>query len=500
MAKQIIDVQYVQVLDRLYVFETEPFEIQYGGDVTRVYVVDESYEGFKELNPDTPLKSFNPEAIQAGYPEWYEYVLSVVDSESNSELLAILYDAGLIANESYATLGEIRAINSSQFADAFATADTLTQFDEFEMFTGVKKLPDYMFQGCPNLESITFPESVYKLGKNVLAGCNSLDSVKVDGNNQKYYSPEGSNLIVDKTTRTIVAGCGNSTIPNDVYYIGDYAFANSDLTDIVIPKNIREIGDHAFDGCSALEYAEFESTNPPKIGSDVFDNVQPDFEIDVPEGAEDDYVEAWPEYADLIHGGEPQPHPEDLPDSEFGLESSDITITNSTMGVIIPLVNTHDLPVTYASSDTSVAVVDQSGVVTLSYNNGNANLTVAFAGSDEYKAKTLTYRVTVAIPQNLTDQEFGLATSSITIDDEAETVTLPLINIYNLPVTYTSSNQNVAMVSNNGNVTLTYANGSANITISFAGNAQYNAKTLTYAITVAIPQALSDAELSWSAS
>ena len=500
MAKQIIDVQYVQVLDRLYVFETEPFEIQYGGDVTRVYVVDESYEGFKELNPDTPLKSFNPEAIQAGYPEWYEYVLSVIDSESNSELLAILYDAGLIANESYATLAEIRAINSSQFADAFATASTLTHFDEFEMFTGVKKLPDYMFQGCPNLESITFPESVYKLGKNVLAGCNSLDSVKVDGNNPKYYSPEGSNLIVDKTTRTIVAGCGNSTIPNDVYYIGDYAFANSDLIDIVIPKNIREIGDHAFDGCSALEHAEFESTNPPKIGSDVFDNVQPDFEIDVPEEAVEDYVDAWPEYADLIHGGEPQPHPEDLPDSEFGLESNDITITNSTMGVIIPLVNTHSLPVTYASSDTSVAVVDQSGVVTLSYNNGNANLTVAFAGSDEYKAKTLTYRVTVAIPQNLTDQEFGLATSSITIDDEAETVTLPLINIYNLPVTYTSSNQNVAMVSNNGSVTLTYANGSANITISFAGNAQYNAKTLTYAITVAIPQELSDAELSWSAS
>lgn len=500
MAKQIIDVQYVQVLDRLYVFETEPFEIQYGSDVTRVYVVDECYEGFKEINPNAPLKTFNPEAIQVGYPEWYEYVLSVIDSESNSELLAILYDAGLIANESYATLAEIRAITSSQFADAFATASTLTHFDEFEMFTGVKKLPDYMFQGCPNLESITFPESVYKLGKNVLAGCNSLDSVKVDGNNPKYYSPEGSNLIVDKTTRTIVAGCGNSTIPNDVYYIGDYAFANSDLTDIVIPKNIREIGDHAFDGCSALEYAEFESTNPPKIGSDVFDNVQPDFEIDVPEGAEGDYVDAWPEYADLIHGGEPQPHPEDLPDSEFGLESSDITITNSTMGVIIPLVNTHDLPVTYASSDTSVAVVDQSGVVTLSYNNGNANLTVAFAGSDEYKAKTLTYRVTVAIPQNLTDQEFGLSSSSITIDDESDTVTLPLINIYNLPVTYTSSNQNVAIVSNNGSVTLTYANGSANITISFAGNAQYTAKTLTYEITVAIPQELSDAELSWSAS
>ena len=498
----IIDVSSVQVLDRLYVFETTPYEIEYDESVTRIYVVDECYDAFLELNPTAPLKKFNPEAIQAALPEWYEYVCVAIDEDSNSALLSLLYDNGLIENEDYATYAEIRAINSSQFADAFSSASSLTSFDEFELFTGVKKLGDYAFSGCPNMESIKFPESVYKLGKNVLAGCNSLENVEVDGNNAHFYSPEGSNLIVDKTTRTIVAGCGSSTIPSDVYYIGDYAFAGSNLTEITIPSNIREIGDHAFDGCSALEYIEMESENPPKIGDNVFDDVSEDFEIDVPEDAVETYTEddGWSQYAEYINGGQPQPHPKDLSDDEFGLESDDITITNEQMPVIIPLVNTHDLPVTYASSDTSIATVDQTGAVTLSYDNGNTNITVSFAGNDEYKAKTLTYAVTVAIPQELSDAEFSWSASSATATEAGSFSGVTLINTHGLSVSYSSSDTSVATIEPTYGHTIVSADGTTVISAAFAGNAQYKAKTVTYTLTVALAQDLTDQEFGLSSS
>ena len=498
----IIDVSSVQVLDRLYVFETTPYEIEYDESVTRIYVVDECYDAFLELNPTAPLKTFNPEAIQAALPEWYEYVCVAIDEDSNSALLSLLYDNGLIENEDYATYAEIRAINSSQFADAFSSASSLTSFDEFELFTGVKKLGDYAFSGCPNMESIKFPESVYKLGKNVLAGCNSLENVEVDGNNAHFYSPEGSNLIVDKTTRTIVAGCGSSTIPSDVYYIGDYAFAGSNLTEITIPSNIREIGDHGFDGCSALEYVEMESENPPKIGDNVFDDVSEDFEIDVPEDAVETYTEddEWSQYAEYINGGQPQPHPKDLSDDEFGLESDDITITNEQMPVIIPLVNTHDLPVTYASSDTSIATVDQTGAVTLSYDNGNTNITVSFAGNDEYKAKTLTYAVTVAIPQELSDAELSWSASSATATQTGTFTGVTLTNTHHVPVTFASSDENVASIEPTYGHIMVTADGTTVISAAFAGNAQYKAKTVTYTLTVALAQDLTDQEFGLSSS
>ena len=60
-----------------------------------------------------------------------------------------------------------------------------------------------------------------------------------------------------------------------------------------------------------------------------------------------------------------------------------------------------------------------------------------------------------------------------------------LINTYDVKVTYSSTNTSVATVDYNGAVTI-MGNGQTQIIASFAGNDQYNAKSVMYTITVNI--------------
>lgn len=79
----------------------------------------------------------------------------------------------------------------------------------------------------------------------------------------------------------------------------------------------------------------------------------------------------------------------------WGTASRDAYLDKSNTGNNIPvLTNTNNLPVTYASSETSVATINAQGVVTL-VAEGKTTISAAFAGNDEYEAQTVTYELTV---------------------------------------------------------------------------------------------------------
>lgn len=61
------------------------------------------------------------------------------------------------------------------------------------------------------------------------------------------------------------------------------------------------------------------------------------------------------------------------------------------------LVNKNRVPVTYSSSNTSVATVDSNGKVKI-IANGTAVITASFAGNEYYQAKDATYTLTVNVP------------------------------------------------------------------------------------------------------
>ena len=141
------------------------------------------------------------------------------------------------------------------------------------------------------------------------------------------------------------------------------------------------------------------------------------------------------------------------------------------------------LPLTYSSSNTGVATVDaSSGTVTL-VSPGSTTITAIFAGNDNYNAAQDSYKLSVAKADAVdVELSFSSATATATYGDAA--VNAPALNNpHQLPLVWTSSNENVAMVNAFGDITIVGA-GQAIIYASFAGNDEYQAKTIYFTLTV----------------
>ena len=145
--------------------------------------------------------------------------------------------------------------------------------------------------------------------------------------------------------------------------------------------------------------------------------------------------------------------------------------------------NPNNLAVTYSSNKTDVAEVDAEGNVTLK-KAGRVNIDVTFAGNDEYKAATASCTLIVNdyrnTPELAFDQEEytanmreGNTFSGATLYNESEVA----------PLTYTSSNEEVAEVAANGVVVLR-STGETTITVWFAGDNDFKATSASYKLTV----------------
>lgn len=145
--------------------------------------------------------------------------------------------------------------------------------------------------------------------------------------------------------------------------------------------------------------------------------------------------------------------------------------------------NPNNLTVTYSSNKTDVAEVDAEGNVTLK-KAGRVNIDVTFAGNDEYKAATVSCTLIVNdyrnTPELAFDQEEytanmreGNTFSGATLYNESEVA----------PLTYTSSNEEVAEVAANG-VVILRSTGETTITVWFAGDNDFKATSASYKLTV----------------
>lgn len=145
--------------------------------------------------------------------------------------------------------------------------------------------------------------------------------------------------------------------------------------------------------------------------------------------------------------------------------------------------NPNNLAVTYSSNKTDVAEVDAEGNVTLK-KAGCVNIDVTFAGNDEYKAATASCTLIVNDYRN---------TPELAFDQEEYTANMREGNtfsgatLYNksevAPLTYTSSNEEVAEVAANG-VVILRSTGETTITVWFAGDNDFKATSASYKLTV----------------
>ncbi|MCQ2227208.1 MAG: leucine-rich repeat domain-containing protein [Bacteroidales bacterium] len=137
-----------------------------------------------------------------------------------------------------------------------------------EIPEGVESIGSGAFSGCSGLKKITIPSSVTSIDVEVFLNCSSLESIVVAEENAKYDSRYNCNAIIEKSTKTLVLGCKNTIIPNEVESIGQNAFyGRSNMTSIEIPSSVTSIGAKAFYGCSNLTSVSIGSVGYSAVDS-----------------------------------------------------------------------------------------------------------------------------------------------------------------------------------------------------------------------------------------
>ena len=193
----------------------------------------------------------------------------------------------------------------------------------------------------------------------------------------------------------------------------------------------------------------------------------------------DDYLPAQASYVIKVIKKEKKDAGISFEDTMIMIDLANPNTTVKDLGFLNP----NNLTVTYSSNKTDVAEVDAEGNVTLK-KAGRVNIDVTFAGNDEYKAASASctlivndYRTT---PELSFDQEEytanmreGNTFSGATLYNESEVA----------PLSYTSSNEEVAEVAANG-VVILRSTGETTITVWFAGDKNFKAASASYKLKV----------------
>ena len=200
------------------------------------------------------------------------------------------YLLGYVGNESKLTLPESYNGNNYEiYQYAFYNRDDITKVIIPDSVTNVG---DYAFYNCMNLTSITIPDSVISIGDNAF-GCTklvevyNLSSLSITAGSRGngyvgYYAKVVHTSLNEESILENVNDYIFMTWEDKYYlmgYIGDkneltlpesyngndyeiykYAFYNrDDITKVIIPDSVTNVGDYAFENCSSLAYNEYDN-------------------------------------------------------------------------------------------------------------------------------------------------------------------------------------------------------------------------------------------------
>lgn len=193
----------------------------------------------------------------------------------------------------------------------------------------------------------------------------------------------------------------------------------------------------------------------------------------------DDYLPAQASYVIKVIKKEKKDAGISFEDTMIMIDLANPNTTVKDLGFLNP----NNLTVTYSSNKTDVAEVDAEGNVTLK-KAGRVNIDVTFAGNDEYKAASASCTLIVNDYRNTPELSFdqeeytanmreGNTFSGATLYNESEVA----------PLSYTSSNEEVAEVAANG-VVILRSTGETTITVWFAGDKNFKAASASYKLKV----------------
>ena len=168
--------------------------------------------------------------------------------------------------------------------------------------------------------------------------------------------------------------------------------------------------------------------------------------------------------------------------AELAYSASTGTATCGETPSLPTLTNPYSLPITYSSSNTTVATVGNDGKVTV-LSPGTTTITASFDGSATYLAASVSYTLTVN--EAITEVEMSFTSSTpLTAIVGTEFTEPTLSTTPKVTVTYSSSNPLVATVNETTGKVTPLTSGSTTITASYAGNGTLSPKSAFYTLTV----------------
>ncbi len=132
-----------------------------------------------------------------------------------------------------------------------------SQITDANISYGPTTIPHSAFESCPNLSSVTIPNSVTGLGYECFYGCKNLQSVIIPDSVTTYltsgYSRSGYCFASCYGLTSVTLSKNMSTLPASMFR------SCSSLTQVTIPKVVTGIYDNCFNSCSSLTSLTFEN-------------------------------------------------------------------------------------------------------------------------------------------------------------------------------------------------------------------------------------------------
>lgn len=363
--------------------------------------------------------------------------------------------------------------------------------------------------------TMTFPQKEYTLniGEEFTAPKATVkgeDGKTIEGLKLLYASDNENIAVVDENTGEVLLGDKEGTATITAYFYGNEKYAACQASykikltkkqpqpvTMTFPQDVYTCYTNEaqfFDGFKAtIKNAAGEELNLPVTYSSsntefcmvtgsglvVLSETPGEVTITAKFAGNADYLPAQASYLIKVIKKEKKDAGISFKDTMIMIDLANPNTTVKDLGFLNP----NNLAVTYSSNKTDVAEVDAEGNVTLK-KAGRANIDVTFAGNDEYKAASASctlivndYRTT---PELSFDQEEytanmreGNTFSGATLYNELEVA----------PLSYTSSNEEVAEVAANG-VVILRSTGETTITVWFAGDKNFKAASASYKLKV----------------
>ena len=158
---------------------------------------------------------------------------------------------------------------------------------QYAIPAGTDLICDYAFLNNMYLESVTFPDSVERIGNSAFSCSQSLKNVTIPGSVEEIYEmafnscEKLENLTISDGVghigRWAFIGCNSLesvTVPGSVYLIEQSAFNSCEsLKEVTLGKGVNSVGDWAFAYCPALEKVTV-SDSVEYIGCGAFYNCE----------------------------------------------------------------------------------------------------------------------------------------------------------------------------------------------------------------------------------